>query len=94
MSSPSSLDVPSTAWNVVVASGIAVVGYLGVRMGKVLPAIAAGTILFVGGWMTGYAINRDPPISFPRMLVAGGICGFVVVWTLLITPGSTSSAGP
>jgi hypothetical protein len=37
--------------------------------------------------MTGYAINRDPPISLPRMLTAGGICGFVVVWTLLISPG-------
>jgi hypothetical protein len=87
VSSPSYADVPSTAWNVFVASGVAVVVYLGVRMGKVLPAIAAGTILFVGGWMTGYAINQDPPISLPRMLVAGGICGFVIVWTLLLSPG-------
>ncbi len=86
MSSPSYADVPSTAWNVSVASGVAVVVYLGVQMGTVLPAIAAGTILFVGGWMTGYAINQDPPISLPRMLVGGGICGFVV-WTLLISPG-------
>lgn len=79
--------MPSTGWNVFVASGVAVVVYLGLRMGRVLPALVAGTLLFIGGWMTGYAINEGAPISIPRMLVAGGICGFVIVWTLLIEQG-------
>ena len=80
--------MPSTGWNVFVASGVAVVVYLGLRMGRVLPALVAGTLLFIGGWMTGYAINEGAPISIPRMLVAGGICGFVIVWTLLIEQGN------
>ncbi|GAB7093331.1 hypothetical protein JCM30237_04830 [Halolamina litorea] len=79
--------MPSTGWNVFVASGVAIVVYLGFRMGQVLPALVAGTMLFIGGWMTGYAINQGPPISLPRMLIAGGICGFVIVWTLLIEQG-------
>lgn len=79
--------MPSTAWNALVASGVVAVVYLGIRLGEVLSAIAAGAILFVGGWLTGYAVDRDPPIGLPRMLTAGGICGFVVVWTLLIRQG-------
>lgn len=82
--------MPSTAWNVFVASGVAIVVYFAARMGQVLLGLAAGTILFLGGWLTGYAINHDllDSLGLLRIGVAGTVSAFVVFWTVVVEEGA------
>lgn len=79
--------MPSTGWNVFVASLVALVVYIAVQAEMVLLGIVAGTLTFVSGWLLGYAINQDllDSMELSRVLVAGGVTAFAIVYTLLYT---------
>lgn len=77
--------MPSTGWNVFVASLVALVVYIAVQAELVLLGIVAGTLTFLGGWLLGYAINHDllDSMEWSRIVVAGGVTAFTIVYTLL-----------
>jgi len=77
--------MPSTGWNVFVASLVALVVYIAVQAEMVLLGVLAGTLTFVSGWLLGYAINHDMLNSMEpsRIVAAGGVTVFAIVWTLL-----------
>lgn len=79
--------MPSTGWNVFVVSGVALVVYTAVRAEMILLGIIAGTLTFVTGWLLGYALNQDllDSMESSRILAAGGVTVFAIVWTLLYT---------
>lgn len=79
--------MPSTGWNVFVVSGVALVVYTAVRAEMILLGIIAGTLTFVTGWLLGYALNQDllDSMESSRVLAAGGVTVFAIVWTLLYT---------
>lgn len=79
--------MPSTGWNVFVASLVALVVYIAVQAEMVLLGIVAGTLTFLSGWLLGYAINHDllDSMELSRILAAGGVTVFAIVWTLLYT---------
>ena len=77
--------MPSTGWNVFVASLVTLVVYIAVQANMVLLGIIAGTLTFVTGWLLGYAINQEllDSMELSRIAVAGGITVFAIVYTLL-----------
>ena len=79
--------MPSTGWNVFVTSVVALVVYIAFEAEMVLLGIIAGTLTFVTGWLLGYAINQDllDSMELSRLLVAGTVTVFAIVWTLLYT---------
>lgn len=77
--------MPSTGWNLFVASGVALVVYIAARAEMVLLGLIAGTLTFVVGWLLGYAINQEllDSMELSRIVGAGSVTVFAIVWTLL-----------
>lgn len=79
--------MPSTGWNVFVTSVVLLVVYFAFQAGDILLGLIAGTLVFVVGWLLGYARSNQilDSMGIGRMFVSGAVTVFAIVWAILVS---------